>query len=182
MPAYYEGAILRSQGTPILDLHRPAGTTDRAQRQLLDTLREYQRDHLDRCAGNPALAARIASYELAYRMQTAAPEAVDLAQESERTRTLYGIGNPRTEAVGRQCLLARRLVERGVRFIQIYSGGNHNDANWDAHGDLVMNHNMHAGETDLPIAGLLRHLPCLATPCRGGPAVNESGLLLDASP
>src|SRR5262249_12420929 len=123
MPAYYEGAILRSQGTPILDLARPAGTSDAAQRQLLDTLRAFNRDPLDRCAGNPALAARIASYELAYRMQTAAPEAVDLSRETEATRRLYGMHQSRAEVFGRQCLLARRLVERGVRFIQIYSGG-----------------------------------------------------------
>ena len=91
-------------------------------------------------------------------MQAEAPEAVDLAKETEQTRKLYGIGEKETDQFGRNCLLARRLVERGVRFIQIYSGGAHNDANWDAHGDLVKNHSYHAGNTDQPIAGLLKDL------------------------
>jgi hypothetical protein len=158
MPAYYEGTIMRAQGTPILDLKRPDGVTDEAQRQLLDTLREYNEEHRAARPGSSALAARIASYELAYKMQASAPEAVELSQESEKTLELYGIDAKKTEVFGRQCLLARRLVERGVRFIQIYSGGNHNDANWDAHGDLVKNHDLHAGETDKPIAGLLKDL------------------------
>ncbi len=100
----------------------------------------------------------MATYELAYRMQQHAPEAVDLAQETKETHELYGIGEPKTEEFGRRCLLARRLVERGVRFIQLYAGGAHNDSNWDAHGDLFNNHNMHAGRTDKPIAGLLQDL------------------------
>ena len=91
-------------------------------------------------------------------MQSAAPEAVDLNQESAATRTLYGLEEKRTEVFGRQCLLARRLVERGVRFVQLYSGGNHGDSNWDAHGDLVKNHELHAGATDRPIAGLIQDL------------------------
>jgi hypothetical protein len=158
MPAYYEGTILKAQGTPILDLQRRADVTNAAQRELLDTLRAYNTDHLAQRPGSTQLAARIAAYELAYQMQAAAPEAVDLAQETEQTRELYGLNDRRTEVFGRQCLLARRLVERGVRFVQIYSGGNHNDANWDAHGDLVKNHELHAGETDKPIAGLLTDL------------------------
>src|SRR5581483_4998993 len=100
MPAYFEGTIMRSSGSPILDLTRPAGMSDAAQRQLLDTLRAYNNDHLARCGGNTALAARIASYELAYRMQSAAPEAVDLAQESDRTKELYGMNEARSEAFG----------------------------------------------------------------------------------
>jgi len=91
-------------------------------------------------------------------MQEHAPEAVDLSDETDDTRKLYGLDNTRTEDFARKCILARRLVERGVRFIQIYSGGNHNDANWDAHGDLEKNHNYHAGNTDKPIAGLLKDL------------------------
>jgi hypothetical protein len=155
MPAHYEGTVLRSAGTPILDLHRQPLLSEAAQRDLLDVLREYNMEHRALCGNNPDLAARIASYELAYKMQSSAPEAVDLSQESERTKELYGLNEKRTEAFGRQCLLARRLVERGVRFIQIYSGGNHNDTSWDAHGDLVKNHTLHAGETDKPLAGLL---------------------------
>jgi uncharacterized protein (DUF1501 family) len=95
---------------------------------------------------------------MAYRMQKHAPEAVDLAGESPATLALYGADEKRTEDFGRRCLLARRMVERGVRFVQLYSGGGHNDDTWDAHGDLEKNHNFHAGRTDKPIAGLLKDL------------------------
>jgi len=158
MPAAFQGTVIRAGGTPIHNLERPEGMTDAVQRQLLDHLREKNQTHLDLRPGNSELAARIASYELAYKMQQHAPEAVDFAQENAATQKLYGLDNPATEDFGRKCLLARRLVERGVRFIQIYSGGNHNDYNWDAHGDLVANHTKHAGATDRPIAGLLKDL------------------------
>jgi hypothetical protein len=128
------------------------------QQKILHSIKTYNEDHQKQRAANSQLAARIANYELAFRMQTAAPEATDLEQETEDTHNLYGLNDPRSKTFGRQCLLARRLVERGVRFIQIYSGGNHNDANWDAHGDLQTNHDLHAGETDKPIAGLLKDL------------------------
>src|SRR5262249_42230944 len=128
------------------------------QRRLLDRLREKNEAHLAPRADNSELSARIASYELAYRMQHHAPEAVDLTREAPATWRLYGIDQPRTADFGRRCLMARRLVERGVRFVQIYSGGAHNDDNWDAHGDLVANHTKHAGNTDKPIAGLLEDL------------------------
>ena len=158
MPAHFEGTLLRSGESPILDLDRPRGLKQEAQRDLLNVLREYNNDHRSIAGDSPALAARIASYELAYKMQSSAPEAVDLTRETEETRRLYGMDRPKTEPFGRQCLLARRLVERGVRFIQIYSGGNHNDTSWDAHGDLVKNHDLHCGETDKPIAGLIEDL------------------------
>jgi hypothetical protein len=158
MPATYQATVMRSKGAPILDLTPPEGLSPQAQRRLLDALREYNEDHAATRAGNSHLAARIASYELAFKMQQHAPEAVDLSQETDTTQRLYGLDQPRTAYFGRQCLLARRLVERGVRFIQIYSGGNHNDANWDAHGDLEHNHNLHAGETDQPIHALLTDL------------------------
>lgn len=158
MPATYQATVMRSQGTPILDLQSPQGVTRPMQRAMLDTLRGYNEQHRQPRVDNSDLAARIASYELAYKMQAAAPDAVDLGQEDARTLELYGINDKRSEFFGRQCLLARRLVERGVRFVQIYSGGNHNDANWDAHGDLKTNHDLHAGETDKPIAGLLKDL------------------------
>ena len=158
MPATYQGVVVRSQGTPILDLSRPAHISDAVQRKMLDTLREYNQDHANAHQGNSELAARIASYELAYRMQSTAPEAVDINDETEATQQMYGLDDKRTEYFGRQCLMARRLVERGVRFIQMYSGGSHNDHNWDAHGDLVKNHNLHAGATDKPIAGLIQDL------------------------
>jgi hypothetical protein len=158
MPASYQGVILRSAGKPVLDLAPPEGMTADAQRRLLDTLHDFNTEHQAPRADNSNLAARIASYEMAFKMQTFAPEAVDLAQETEATKSLYGLTDKKTEGFGRQCLLARRLVERGVRFIQIYSGGNHNDSNWDAHGDLERNHSFHAGRTDKPIAGLLADL------------------------
>ena len=158
MPASYQGVILRSNGQPILDLHRPDGMSESMQRRLLDTLQEYNQGHQTPRADNSNLAARIDSYELAFRMQTHATEAVELAQETEATRRLYGIDNPRTRDFGQKCLLARRLVERGVRFIQVYSGGAHDDSNWDAHSDMVKNHSKHAGDTDKPIAGLLKDL------------------------
>jgi hypothetical protein len=149
---------LRSAGEAILDLRRPENLSDAAQRDLLDTLQHYNTEHFDRCGGNATLASRIASYELAYKMQSTAPEAIDLADESEATLKLYGVDQETTRVFGRQCLLARRLVERGVRFIQIYSGGNHFDTSWDAHGDLVVNHQLHADETDKPMAGLITDL------------------------
>jgi hypothetical protein len=158
MPASYQATVMRSQGTPILDLAPPEGLSQSAQRRLLDALREYNEQHLASRSDNSQLAARIASYELAFKMQAHAPEAVDLSQETAATQALYGLDNPRTATFGRQCLLARRLVERGVRFVQIYSGGAHNDDNWDAHNDMEYNHNLHAGETDQPIAGLLTDL------------------------
>src|SRR5262245_32373266 len=158
MPAHYEGTVLRSAGAPILDLARPAKLSDGAQRDLLDALGQYNADHLASCGNNQALAARVATGELAYRMQSAAPEAVDLSREPAKVMELYGLNDRRTRAFGQQCLLARRLVERGGRVIQIYPGGNHDDASWDAHGDLVRNHSLHCGETDRPIAGLLRDL------------------------
>jgi hypothetical protein len=158
MPASYQATVMRAGPVPILDLKRPEGLSDSAQRRLLDTVQEYNGEHQRIRAFNSDLAARIASYELAYKMQSTAPEATNLDAESEATQRLYGIDDPRSRVFGRQCLLARRLVERGVRFVQIYSGGNHIDSSWDAHEDLVYNHNLHAGETDRPIAGLIRDL------------------------
>lgn len=158
MPAAYQGVQLRADKTPIHDLAVPEGTTREQQRLLLDRLKEKNEQHLASRADNSELMARIASYELAFKMQEHAPEAVDFAKETAETKALYGMDDKKTEDFGRKCLLARRLVERGVRFIQIYSGGNHNDHNWDAHGDLVKNHTLHAGATDKPIAGLLADL------------------------
>jgi len=158
MPATYQGATFRHEGSPVLDLKPPAGVTREQQRDTLDTLAKINGRHLAARPDNTELAARIASYELAFKMQRSAPEAVDFAQESADTLEMYGVGKKPTHNFGSQCLIARRLVERGVRFIQLYSGGAHNDENWDAHGDLEINHNKHAGETDQPIAALLRDL------------------------
>ena len=158
MPATYQATVISATNNPILDLKRPESVAADSQRQMLDTLRQYNDEHEIPRGDNSNLKARIASYELAYKMQSSAPEATDLSKEPEHIQKMYGLDNPRSAAFGRQCLMARRLVERGVRFIQIYSGGNHNDANWDAHGDLFDNHTLHAGETDKPIAGLLEDL------------------------
>ncbi len=158
MPASYQGTILRSAGEPVLDLKPHVGLDEASQRKMLDALNAYNSDHLAPRVDNSNLAARIASYEMAFAMQRHAPEAVDLAKESDETKRLYGLDDDKTKDFGRRCLLARRLVERGVRFIQLYAGGAHNDSNWDAHGDLEKNHNYHAGRTDRPIAGLIKDL------------------------
>ena len=158
MPATYQGTVLRSKGSPIHDLQPPDGTTRPAQREMLDSIKRINQRHLIHHGGHSELASHIANYELAYKMQEHAPEAVDLQTENQETLDLYGVGNVKTDDFGRRCLIARRLVERGVRCIQLYSGGSHNDANWDAHGDLEKNHNKHAGATDQPIAALLKDL------------------------
>ncbi len=158
MPATHAGTVFKTTGAPILNLRPPADVPAAAQRRMLDAIATEGSLHLQALGGEEALASRLESYELAYRMQTAAPEAVDLSGESAATMAMYGIDEPKTEDFGRRCLTARRLVERGVRFVQLYSGGAHNDDNWDAHGDLELNHNRHAGATDLPIAALLADL------------------------
>ena len=158
MPASYQGTVFRPKGTPILDLKNARNMSANEQQVLLKHLSHFNYGHLSERVDNSNLAARIASYELAYKMQSSAPEAVDVEGEAEHIKKMYGIDHDRTEDFGKKCLLARRLVERGVRFIQIYSGGAHNDQNWDAHGDLKKNHDWHAGNTDKPIAGLLKDL------------------------
>ncbi len=158
MPASYQATVLRPKGSPILNLSPPEGMSDDEQRRLLDHLNHFNGMHLSERTDNTNLSARIASYELAYKMQATAPEAVDVDKEPEEIKKLYGMDHERTEDFGRKCLLARRLVERGVRFVQLYSGGAHNDDNWDAHGDLMKNHIYHAFNTDKPIAGLLKDL------------------------
>jgi hypothetical protein len=160
LPGAFQGTPFRGAGTPILDLEPPACIPEsrrKADRDLLDRL---NREHLEAHPGEPELQARIESYELAYRMQAEAPEAVDLTRESKETKRLYGLDNPTTESFGRRLLIARRLVERGVRFIQVYSGcgGNFDDLNWDAHNNLAKNHRLHAAATDAPIAGLILDL------------------------
>ena len=158
MPASYQGMVFRRKGTPILDLKNARNMSANEQQVLLKHLSHFNHGHLSERVDNSNLAARIASYELAYKMQSSAPEAVNVDGEPEFIKNMYGIDHDRTEDFGKKCLLARRLVERGVRFIQIYSGGAHNDQNWDAHGDLKKNHDWHAGNTDKPIAGLLKDL------------------------
>jgi hypothetical protein len=158
MPAAYQGTVIRADATPIHNLDLPPGMDRESQRKMLDRLREKNEDHLSSRSDNTELSGRIASYELAFKMQQHAPEAVDFSKEDAKTLALYGVDDKKTADFGRKCLLARRLVERGVRFIQVYSGGAHNDDNWDAHTDIVANHTLHAGETDKPITGLIKDL------------------------
>ncbi len=160
MPAAYQGTVFRAAGAPILDLLLPPEISAEEQRSRLDLLDKLNRIDLEKNPGNSELAARIESYELAYRMQGCAPEAVDVSRESAATKKLYGLNDSVTEPFGRQCLMARRLVERGVRFVQLYHGGlgNQNMDTWDAHEDVYSNHTKHAREVDLPISGLLTDL------------------------
>jgi hypothetical protein len=158
MPAAYQGTLFRSAGTPLLDLATPAGISHRTQRHSLDLLAELNREHLKSRPGESELAARIQSYELAYRMQTSAAEVVDIDREDERTKELYGLNNKLTADFGRKCLITRRLLEKGVRFVQLYSGGGHLEDTWDGHSDCITNHKTHAGETDQPIAALMADL------------------------
>jgi hypothetical protein len=158
MPAAFQGTQFRTIGDPILNLRPPEGITSRQQRNQLDLLGKLNAAYDAAAPDNAELSARVASYELAFRMQAHAPQAVDLSQETEETKRLYGLDNPLTEKFGRRCLLARRLVERGVRFVQVYSGGGHLEDTWDAHGDVNKNHTVHCGETDKPIAALLTDL------------------------
>jgi len=158
MPAAFQGTLFRPAGAPLLDLESPAGVTARTQRASLDLLKDLNAAHAEAHPGETELAARIHSYELAFQMQTAAAEAVDLSRESERTRAMYGLDQKLTADFGRKCLITRRLLERGVRFIQLYSGGGHIEDTWDGHNDCIANHTLHAGETDQPIAALMTDL------------------------
>ena len=158
LPAVYQGTVFRGTGHPVLNLGTPDGVTPKAQRNTLDFLNDIDRRHFASREEDTDLEARIASYELAYRMQSSAPEAVDLATESEATKKLYGMDEPITADFGRKCLLARRLVERGVRFIQLYSGTNIGDDWDDAHTDLMTSHTKMCKKTDQPITALLTDL------------------------
>ena len=160
MPAVYQGTVLRSAGDPILDLNRPKGFEPDMQRDMIDTLNQFNDEHRRPRGDNSNLAARIASYELAYQMQNSAPEVVDISKEPEHIKEMYGLNNAVTKDFGTRCLLARRMVERGVRYIQLYSGGSNTDFSsfWDAHGGIVANHNGLAKKVDQPIAALLKDL------------------------
>jgi len=158
MPAAYQGVPFRSGAEPIAYLKPGAGIGASQQRARLDLLQKWNAEY---AAANPAetsIAARTASYELAFRMQSGAAECVDLSRETERTLARYGVNDKVTQFFGRNCLLARRLVERGVRFVQVYSGGNEGPKAWDAHDDIKKNHDLHCAETDRPIAALLDDL------------------------
>ncbi len=155
LPAAYQGTILRGGATPILNLDTPKGISEAQQRRTLDFINELNREHLRQRDADSELAARIAAYELAFRMQTEAPDVVEVSKETEATKKLYGLDRKETSEFGLRCLLARRMVERGVRFVQLYCG----DTNgWDAHSDIEANHSKLCLQSDQPIAGLLKDL------------------------
>jgi hypothetical protein len=155
-PPLYQGTLLRTGQPPILNLKPAAGRSGARQRDIMELLRRLNRMNRDR--NDATLAARAATYELAFRMQSHAPEAVDLSRETRQTQALYGIDRETTQEFGRRCLLARRLVERGVRFVQLYMGGGPGNLTWDGHGDIEENHLRMAAESDQPVAGLLMDL------------------------
>jgi len=155
LPASFQGTMMRPGKQPILHLMpQPDMSADR-QLKTLDLIRLLNREHAVSRAGDDELQARIESYELAFRMQSAAPEVVDLTQETAETQRLYGIGEKDTDDFGTRCLLARRMLERGVRFVQVYSG---DTGGWDAHSNVATNHDLYCRKTDKPVAGLLTDL------------------------
>lgn len=158
LPSVYQGTWLKPKGDPIDNLNRPNHMEDRHQMRQLALLKELNQQHLASRPGEADLEARIKSFELAYRMQNSAPEALDIDREPDHIKKLYGVGESQCNHFARQCLTARRMVERGVRFVQIYSGGMENQRSWDGHNDIQGNHSQFAGETDTPIAGLLTDL------------------------
>lgn len=155
LPTTYQGVPLRNQGDPIVNLSTPANVTPQQQIELVNAVRELNLKRLVE-TGDEEIATRINAYEMAYRMQTSAPELMDIRDESEATRELYGIRDPKENSFARNCLLARRLVERGVRFVQLY------DTNWDHHGGATENLEKHLPEKcldiDQPCAALVRDL------------------------
>ena len=158
LPGVYQGTHLRPKGDPIDNLKLPVDLDPATQRRQLALMSRLNGHHLATDPSDPALSARIESFELAYRMQMAAPEALDWQREPESIRRLYGTEDKPCDQFARQCLTARRLVERGVRFVQIYSGGMDNERSWDGHENIVKNHGGFAAETDRPIAALLTDL------------------------
>ena len=152
LPADYQGTRLRPDGSPLLDLTAASHKTRAHQRRALDELAMLNQTHLERIGGDDEMASRMQSYELAFRMQSEVPDVIDLATETEATQQLYGLDQPETEVFGRQCLMARRLVENGVRFVQIFSGG------WDSHDYLERGHSARIASVDKPIAALIRDL------------------------
>lgn len=155
MPAVYQGTTMQREGPPFSNLVPPEHVMPGLQRKELDFLMQLNRQHAETRQDNTDLDARIRSFELAFKMQAHAPEAVDLSQESAATQKMYGMDDKRTEAYGRNLLMARRLVERGVRFVQCYHGAG---SKWDAHSDMEGNHTRMCGGMDLPVAGLLQDL------------------------
>lgn len=158
LPGVYQGTWLKPKGDAIENLKRPASMTDLTQRAQLDLLAQMNQSHLKEFPYEAELSARIESFELAYRMQVSAPDALDIEREPEPIKKLYGLDQTHCKHFAAQCLMARRMIERGVRFVQIYSGGMENQRSWDGHVDIKGNHTQFAQETDQPIAGLLTDL------------------------
>ena len=155
LPATYQGTILRGGAQPILNLNTPENVSAEQQLATVNLINQLNRETLPGSAETPELSARIAAYELAFRMQSHAPEVVDISSETAATKRLYGLDDKTTAEFGLRCLLARRMVERGVRFVQLYCG----DTNgWDAHADVEGNHTKLCAQSDLPVAGLLKDL------------------------
>jgi hypothetical protein len=155
LPATYQGTLLRGGDSPILDLNTPKSVSAEQQRATVGFINELNRANLRAGEENSELAARIAAYELAFRMQSHAPEVVDISKETAATKKLYGLDNKTTSEFGTRCLLARRLIESGVRFVQVYCG----DTNgWDGHAEVEANHSKLCAQSDLPVAGLLKDL------------------------
>ncbi len=155
LPASYQGMTMRPGEAPILNLAPQPGISQKRQGEAFAFLQDMNGRFVDRIGEDDELQARIAAYELAFRMQAAAPALVDISQETEATHRLYGLENKETAEFGRRCLLARRMIEQGVRFVQVHSG---NTLGWDAHKDVLSNHTEYCGKTDLPVAGLLTDL------------------------
>ena len=158
LPSVYQGTYFRPKGDPIDNLHRPKEQNISRQRRQLDLLSKLNRRDLSQNPFEEELSARIESFELAYRMQSSAPEALDISSEPDYLKNLYGLDQEKSKHFAGQCMMARRLVERGTRFVQIYSGGMANQRSWDGHSDIKGNHSGFAAETDQPVAGLLADL------------------------
>lgn len=156
LPAAVQGTAFRGSGDPVPDLSNPAGTDASARKAGLEWLASMNRRYAERNPGDSKLDARLRGYELAAKMQMSVPDATDFQKESETTRKMYGLDRTETEPLARQCLLARRLIERGVRFVQVYHGGSGSD--WDAHGNLESNHQKRSAEYDQPVAAMIRDL------------------------
>ena len=155
LPAQFQGTTMRPGEAPILNLKPQPSIDSRQQKSILKLINSMNRRHRADRNHDDQLEARIKSYELAFRMQSAAPEIVDLKQETDETKTLYGLDQKETKDFGQRCLLARRMLERGVRIVQVYSG---DTGGWDAHKDVLKNHTDYCQRTDKPIAGLLTDL------------------------
>lgn len=156
LPAVYQPTMLRPGAKPVLNLDLPGGVTLDRRRKTIDFIREINEKMLP--GEDPEFAARISAYDTAFKMQTEAPEVFDISKEPQETLDLYGVGTPATDDYGRRCLLARRLVEKGTRFVCVVSGGGAADTEWDAHSNIESNHIKMASFTDQPVAALIKDL------------------------